>query len=73
MLLQYRFQARVKDELAKRNWSQTKLAEVMQVGRAYVSVYLMGKRSPGLDVVERFAKALEIDPVELLQESVPVA
>jgi transcriptional regulator with XRE-family HTH domain len=73
MILQNRFQARVKEELEKRDWSQSKLAESMGVGRAYVSNYLNGRSSPGLDVIERFAFALNVDPTELLLEPAHVA
>lgn len=72
MVLQVRFQSRVKEELAKRNWSQSQLAETMQVGRSFVSDYVSGRRSPGLKVIERFAVALEIDPADLLHETVSV-
>ncbi len=41
--------------------NQTQLAERMGVGHWYVHDYLNGRRSPGFEVVERFAKALGID------------
>lgn len=49
------------------DWSQTRLAEAMGATPQYVNDYLH-RKDPGLDVVQRFAKALEVDPGELLAQ-----
>ncbi len=67
-VLQERFQTRVRYALKKRGWSQADLARRMEVDPPYLSQYLAGRRCPGLDVVERFAVALQVDPGTLLAE-----
>lgn len=51
--------------------SQADLAERMNVSAAFVSQMLSGYRNPGLNSLEDFAKALEIDASELLRENFP--
>lgn len=72
VILQDRFVKNVKalisqDEL---NISQRELARRMSVAEQYVSDYLRLKSSQGLDVISKFAKALGVDPAELLAEPV---
>ena len=64
-VLSQRFRESVLERLGDRN--QSDLARTMGVHRVYVSRYLTGRHSPGLDVIERFADALGCDPVELLR------
>lgn len=64
-VLSKRFRDAVIERLGERN--QSDLARTMGVHRVYVSRYLTGRHSPGLDVIERFADALGCDPAELLQ------
>ena len=67
-----RFQAAVRRRLdAMPELNQSRLAERMGVPPSYVSMYVLGYKSPGLDVVERFAEALECDPGLLLQPASP--
>lgn len=68
-LLQKKFQQKVRELLISKGWSQSALAREMDVAPMTVSQYLNGKRSPGLDVLERFAKALEVEPWELIDDS----
>lgn len=70
MILQEHFRRRVQAELDERDWSQSDLAREMGVTRSVVSQYLTGRITPGLDVVERFAKAFgfEENPLDLLVE-----
>jgi len=48
--------------------SQADLAKRLDVTDAFVSQMLGGYRNPGLNSLEDFAKALEIDASELLRE-----
>lgn len=65
MLAQH-FRANVDAILDSRGWSRTDLANEMQVGKQYINSYLNGHRTPGLEIVEKFAKALHVDPCALL-------
>lgn len=66
MLLEKRFVTRTAEALDLLGITQAELARRMHVSRAMVNQYMNGSRSPGLDVVERFALALEVDPLDLL-------
>ena len=68
MILEKRFVERVTEALDLLGINQAELARRMDVSRAMVNQYLNGSRAPGLDVIERFAKALEVDPLSLLAE-----
>ena len=50
------------------NLSQEDLARRLNVSGPYVSQVEAGRTTPGLDVVERFAKALDLPAVALLLE-----
>lgn len=63
------FQSRVREALRMRAINQSELARRMGVERSTVSQYLTGRNSPGFDVVERFAKALELRPSILVNEN----
>lgn len=66
-LLQERFVANVRRLMADRGLSQSQLGRTMNVSAAMVNQYLSGTRSPGLDLIVRFALALEMDePSDLL-------
>jgi len=43
---------------AELGWTKQRLADEMGVGISYVGDYINGRRKPGPEVVERFAKAL---------------
>jgi transcriptional regulator with XRE-family HTH domain len=66
-VLQRRFQDAVRALMANAGMNQRKLAAAMGVSEMYVSKYLNGLHSPGLDVIEKFAKPFEVDPHELLE------
>lgn len=51
--------------------SQSALAERLNVTPSFVSQMLSGHRNPGLESLEDFAKALEIEASELLRENLP--
>ena len=49
--------------------SQAKLAEIAGIATAYVAMIELEKKFPSVDVLERIAKALEIDPTELFSKA----
>ena len=59
---------KVKRMLADRNMNQKELSEKSGITRASISRYLKGNRRPRIDVVINFAKALGVEPEELLDE-----
>jgi transcriptional regulator with XRE-family HTH domain len=52
----------------ERALSQEEFAEVLRIHRTYVGGLERGERNPSLQVVERLAQELRVDPVELLRE-----
>lgn len=69
--LQDRFRENVNHILVERGLSRSDLARLMDVAPQYVTDYLQGYKSPGLNVITRFAAALDVDPGILLCEPVP--
>ena len=59
---------KVKRMLADRNMNQKELSEKSGITRASISRYLKGNRRPRIDVVINVAKALGVEPEELLDE-----
>jgi ribosome-binding protein aMBF1 (putative translation factor) len=51
----------------ERGLSQEALADEVRLAVTYVGQIERGSRNPTLDVVERFAKALRVKPLDLLQ------
>lgn len=68
MILQEKFRKKVQLALTEKGWSQSDLARAMNVTRSVVSQYITGRIAPGLDVVEKFASALEVDPWNLVDD-----
>jgi predicted transcriptional regulator len=64
------FRANVRGRMAALGLSQDALAKRMKVTPAFVSQMLSGHRNPGLNSLEDFAKALEIDASELISDKV---
>lgn len=52
----------------QRALSQEEFAEVLRIHRTYVGGLERGERNPSLQVVERLAAQLDVDPVDLLVE-----
>jgi len=48
--------------------SQAKLAEAANIATAYVAMIELEKKFPSVEVLERIAKALDIDPTELFSK-----
>lgn len=69
MVLEKVFVRKLQEALDIHGWSQAELARRMGVTRAMVNHYTSGSKSPGLDMIERFAIALEMEnPLNLLDE-----
>jgi transcriptional regulator with XRE-family HTH domain len=49
--------------------SQAKLAEAANIATTYVAMIEIEKKFPSVDVLERIARALEIDPTELFSKT----
>jgi len=49
--------------------SQAKLAEAANIATAYVAMIELEKKFPSVDVLERLACALQIDPTELFSKA----
>jgi transcriptional regulator with XRE-family HTH domain len=47
--------------------SQKALANQLDISLSYVSMLERGKRNPPLETIEQVAKALKIDPIDLLK------
>lgn len=52
-----------------KNYSQTELAETINLTDKYISDLERAKFSPSLETIEHIAKALEIKPSQLLEEN----
>ena len=52
----------------QRKLSQEEFAEVLRIHRTYVGGLERGERNPSLQVIERLAAELGVDPVDLLRE-----
>lgn len=62
MVMQRRFRERVLERIQVMEITKAELARRMDVANSYVHQYVSGRVSPGFEVVEKFATALEIDP-----------
>jgi len=49
----------------ERQFSQMKLAEILNTSTAYIGEIEINRKTPSLDMVERIANALEIEPFRL--------
>ena len=58
----------VKYHRYRKNYTQEKLAELLQVSPNYVGRLERGQHSPSLEKIERIAKTLDIKPFELFVE-----
>ncbi len=63
------FRENVAHLLEEYAWTQTELAEQMGVTKAYVSQVMTGHRGIGLEGVDKFAKALQVSPGDLISKN----
>ena len=66
--LQQHFRDNLASALRTRGMTQSALARLMNISPQTVGDYYHGRKSPGLEVVERFAHALGLNPMDLLTE-----
>ncbi len=57
-------------EIKRAKITQKQFADRLGVSEAYVSQILSGRKAPGLDLVDRLAKALDIKPSRLFRSPV---
>ena len=67
MRLQDRVGLNIQELRRARKLSQEELAGMSEVHQTYLSGVESGKRNPSLLVIERIAKALRVDPQELVR------
>ena len=60
------FGKRLKAELDKRSWSQAYFADRLKTSRSNVSLWIQGKTSPHLEMLEVIGKELQLDPFKLI-------
>ena len=66
MDLRRRFATNIRAKRAERGWSQEELAFEAGPHRTYISGIERGVRNVGIDNIEVIAKALNVEPSELL-------
>lgn len=57
---------KIKKEMNRLGWSQIRLAQEMGCKRQYVNYMLKNGKNPKLETIQRFAKALDVDPKDLI-------
>ena len=57
---------KIKREMERSGWNVEQLAKEMKVTRTYVYHYFTSSANPTLKTVEKFAKALDLDPKDIL-------
>ncbi|MGH6888451.1 MAG: helix-turn-helix domain-containing protein [Rhizomicrobium sp.] len=67
MRLARTFGTNVRRRRKELGFTQEALADAVRLAPTYVGQIERGQRNPTLEVVERFAKTLKVDPLELLQ------
>ncbi len=66
MSIKEKFGEKVKVLRLKKGWSQERLALTANLDRTYIPSIESGKRNVSLIVIEKIAKALEVEIFELL-------
>lgn len=68
MVLHERFKTKLQQALRERGWSQTEFARRLNVDQSTVNQYVKGRACPGLDLVERYASVLGVEPHNMIDE-----
>lgn len=69
MALQQIFVRKLREALEAKNWTQSDLARALDMTPQSVGHYVHGRRSPGIELVEKFAAALDVEhPANLLDD-----
>lgn len=61
------FGRKIKEYRKKKNLTQAQLAELVNVDDKHISCIESGKNFPSADLLERFAKALGVEPKDLFE------
>lgn len=61
------FGRKIKEYRKKKNLTQAQLAELVNVDDKHISCIESGKNFPSADLLERFAKALDVEPKDLFE------
>lgn len=67
MNLKVLFGRKIKDYRKRKCYTQAQLAELVNVDDKHISCIESGKNFPSPDLIERFAKALELEPKDLFE------
>lgn len=67
-ILRDNFQRKFREALNARGMTPAQLARKIGVSRQAVEQYARGEHCPSLDLVERYAVALEVDPWNLIDD-----
>jgi len=62
VIIEQQFREIVEAELKEKGWTRSQLAREMGVRPQIVTDYLNSRNTPGPDVMERFFKALNLEP-----------
>ncbi len=57
---------KLKIAMARKEYSSKKLAEVTGLSHSAIINYMNGHRTPRIELLGKIAKALEVDPAELI-------
>ncbi len=66
--LAHAFIRNARERMQELGVSQVELSRRMKVGQSFVSQMLSGHRHPGLESLDSFAKALEMEAADLIRE-----
>lgn len=61
------FREKVKELMNQENITQKQLSELSGITESSISRYLTGERTPRIDIIINFAKALKVDPDYLIR------
>lgn len=61
------FGRKIKEIRKRKNLTQAQLAELVQVDDKHISCIESGKNFPSPELIERFAKAFELEPKDLFE------
>ena len=61
------FGRKIREYRKRKNYTQSQLAEMVNVDDKHISCIESGKNFPSPDLIERFANALDIEPKDLFE------